>query len=132
MKMTVVSILVLLPSCSGYYVQQNRFKQQEYSTFEIPGHCVIYGTVYLSTYEGEKALGRNCDVYLNPLTSVSKEWLDAFIINGNRVRSNCTEVTNIKFPFNEYECEPYLRKTRADEYGRFEFSDLPAGEYCLT
>ena len=63
--------------------------------------------------------GAGSTIYMNPVTTYSTEWFERMVVGGQRLQPPDARA-------------PSARQTIADSDGRFEFTDLPAGEYYLA
>ena len=117
---TLVALAVI--GCAGSYANPIRirapFIESEYAPFREPGSGSISGAVALNGAEG----GAGRTVYLDPATTYSAEWFDQ-MVRGHGV--NYMAPVDGRFL-------SYRRAAVADGSGRFEFRELPAGEYFLT
>lgn len=96
------------------------FNEAEYTPYAQPGTATITGEAFLKTRGGDVKKGAGNKVYLNPVTSYSTEWYQRGVLGGQLLE-----------PADE-RARPFFRETLADSDGRFEFQNLPAGEYYLA
>lgn len=93
---------------------------EEYARYRGTGTAVIYGEAFLRTRGGNVKKGTGSKVFMNPVTTYSTEWFERQVIGGQLLEAA------------DERARPYLRETIADSDGRFEFIDLPAGDYYLV
>lgn len=151
MKMLMVTMVVLVGLLSGciysapnvQYIQRIPFPEEEYS--KLPkmgtGSATIKGQVFLLDKSGQRRYGSQPDVLLGPVlgttkrsdvllaavTSYSKQIYD---VMGNVEFSTWT-VSIPKFSPGDLRCLAYQTFVIADEIGRFEFNNVPPGQYYL-
>lgn len=99
------------------------FTEAEYAPYLKPGTGRIAGQAFLKTVGGDVKYGAGDDVYLNPVTSLNTEWFAKGVLAGKPVGR--TRPDQIK-------SSTYERHAVADAEGRFEFENLPSGNYYLT
>lgn len=95
------------------------FPTSEYYALARTGRGTIKGTIYLSDSYGSRVLGAGTRLYLNPITSYSKQWYVESYLGGNRMQKADSRLFN------------YLKFTAADSNGRFAFYGVPNGSYYL-
>lgn len=95
------------------------FVEAEYAPYAKPGTAQIDGQAFIKTHSGEVKFAAANWVYLTPLTSYSAEWFRVRVLNNRRIEPPDARL------------EKYQRRTKADGEGRFQFKNLPAGEYYL-
>lgn len=122
---SVLSALVLglATGCAHgprYYPRDMPFVEEEYAPYARRGSATIQGVAYLETSSGRVILGAGSRVYLNPVTSYSREWFDRYVREGLLLEDPDPRL------------DRYVRETRANRYGRFRFEGVPAGEYYLA
>ncbi len=71
------------------------------------------------TINGQRVHGKNTRLYLNPVTSYSKQWYQESYIGGKKLSKADARLYN------------YLRFTTSDADGKFSFFEIPAGKYYL-
>lgn len=96
------------------------FHEADYALYAGEGTASIVGQAVLKLPDGEVMKGEGCQVQLTPVTPYSKEWFDRSIV--------LRQVLDAPDP----RIHAYIRNTVADKEGRFEFTNLPPGEYYLT
>jgi len=105
-----------LPSRS---VQRVPFPVQEYRQLARSGKGTIEGHIYLQDAYGTKIPGAKTRLYLNPVTSYSRQWYQQSYINGEKMGKADSRLFN------------YLRFTASDDQGAFAFYGVPSGSYYL-
>lgn len=101
-------------------VARIEFPVDEYRTLARSGKGTIKGKIYLSnSYGGSKVLGAGTRLYLNPMTSYSKQWYEVSYIGGQKMQKADSRLFN------------YLRFTAANNDGSFAFYGVPSGRYFL-
>lgn len=96
------------------------FDETEYAPYAGEGSCAIEGQAFLKTRAGDVKYGAGNDVWLNPVTTYSREWFERNVIGHEALEPADPRV------------ERYARKTVADGEGRFRFEKLPPGEYYIA
>ncbi len=104
---------------SSSVVQRIPFPQQEYSRLARSGSATVSGTVYVIAPSGEKVVGKQTRLYLNPVTSYSRQWYEQSYLGGHKMDKADPRLYN------------YLRFTTSDNQGRFSFYGVPPGRYYL-
>lgn len=121
--MKVVWWSVLLSSlCAvgcGPAARQATFNEAEYLPYGHPGSASIAGQAFLKTRSGDVKYGAGNDVYLNPVTSYSTEWWNRSVVRGEKLEPPDDRAGR------------YLKTVIADGEGRFEFKNLPPGDYYV-
>ncbi len=95
------------------------FPVEEYNTLERTGKGTIQGYIYLQDAYGTKINGAKTRLYLNPVTSYSKQWYKESYIGGRKMGKADSRLFN------------YLKFTASDESGAFAFYGVPTGKYYL-
>ncbi len=84
------------------------------------GSSTISGRVYLiNSIDDEQVIKRNLKLYLNPVTSYSRQWYEHSYLEGYKMTPPDKRLYN------------YLKFTTTDSNGEFSFFGVPAGEYYL-
>jgi len=68
----------------------------------------------LITINGQNVYGKNTRLYLNPVTSYSKQWYQESYISGKKLSKADPRLYN------------YLRFTASDSNGKFSFFEIPS------
>lgn len=100
-------------------VQRIQFPLLEYLILNTEGTGIVKGQAFLKTRGGDVKMAAGNEIILNPVTSYSNQWYDAYLLN-----KSLTE------PDPRY--DQYVIKTIADADGKFEFINVPPGEYYLV
>jgi hypothetical protein len=107
---------------SGGVVQKLKrmpFPVEEYYALPQRGQGTIHGSVYLKDHYGSYVIGSMTRLYLNPITSYSKEWYEKSYLGGQQMEQADSKLYN------------YLKFTTSDSNGRFSFYGVPNGAYYL-
>ena len=100
-------------------MERIEFPISEYNSLPRSGRGTVKGQIYLSDSYGSKVVGAGTRLYLNPLTSYSKQWYIESYLGGNRMQKADARLFN------------YLKFTAADSKGNFAFYGVPNGSYYL-
>ena len=117
-SLTLILIVLLLTGCGG--MQRVVFPESELAALKLQGETVISGKVFLIDQFEEEQFGEETSVYLEPVTSYSKQWYE------------------IKYQQNKSlaEADPryekYLKRVTSDKEGKFSLSGVAPGEYLLN
>ncbi|MDQ7046651.1 MAG: carboxypeptidase regulatory-like domain-containing protein [Sulfurovum sp.] len=95
------------------------FPSSEYNRLARTGKGTVRGTIYLKDSYEKGILGANTRLYLNPLTSYSKQWYKESYLGGAKMTKADSRLFN------------YLKFTASDENGKFAFYGVPSGSYYL-
>jgi hypothetical protein len=95
------------------------FPTSEYYSLPRSGRATIKGTIYITDSYGNRVLGAGTRLYLNPVTSYSKQWYVESYLGGNRMQKADSRLFN------------YLKFTAANSSGKFAFYGVPNGSYYL-
>jgi len=95
------------------------FPIEEYSKLSKKGRGTVNGKIYLDNNYGTKIYGKNTRLYLNPVTSYSKQWYEQSYLAGNKLTKADKRLYN------------YLKFTTSDDNGNFSFYGIATGEYYL-
>ncbi len=124
MKKIILLLLVLcLMGCQPIikkYPRNAQFYEDEYNPYDKSGTGIIQGQAFLKTRGGDVKYGAGNIVTMNPVTSYSTEWFEFSV--KKHIPLEEPDPRTLK----------YNRQTVADGEGRFEFNDLPAGEYYIA
>ena len=96
------------------------FVPSEYEPYDRPGTGSITGQAFLKTRGGEVRFCAGEPVSLNPVTTYSREWWNVVVLGRRELAPP------------DSRAERYHRTTIADAEGRFQFRNLPAGEYLAA
>jgi hypothetical protein len=95
------------------------FPTSEYYSLPRSGRGTIKGTIYITDSYGSRVLGAGTRLYLNPITSYSKQWYIESYLGGYRMQKADARLFN------------YLKFTAANSNGEFAFYGVPNGSYYL-
>lgn len=96
------------------------FPINEYNQLKKLGNATVRGSIYLNNdYDKKRILGSNTRLYLNPVTSYSKQWYYQSYLAGYKMEKADSRLFN------------YLRFTSANTQGQFAFYGVPPGKYYL-
>lgn len=96
------------------------FPATEYSRLAHKGRGTVRGVIYLDDGYGAKIYGKNTRLYLNPVTSYSRQWYNESYIKGYKLSKADARLYN------------YLKFTTSDGNGRFAFFGIPSGSYYVV
>jgi hypothetical protein len=100
-------------------VQRIPFPVDEYKSLAKTGSATVDGHIYITTSGGNKVVGKNTRLYLNPVTSYSTQWFNKSYLGGAKMSKVDPRLFN------------YLKFTTSDSSGKFEFLNVPSGSYYL-
>lgn len=100
-------------------MERVRFPIEEYNHLAKVGNSTIKGSIYLKNAYNKHVVGANTRLYLNPVTSYSKQWYHESYLGGHKMEKADSRLFN------------YLRFTTANEQGAFAFYGVPVGKYYL-
>ncbi len=115
--LAVVLVLPALVACSSR--KQETINQREYAPYRGTGTARITGQVSLTLDSGQVLYGSACQVRLTPVTTESTRFMNDVVKAG--------AVKNWK---DAPDAVWWL--AQADDEGRFQFADVPAGSYYVT
>jgi len=95
------------------------FPVDEYNRLARTGSATIKGSIYLISPTGEKIYGKQTRLYLNPVTSYSRQWYNESYLGGRKMAKADPRLFN------------YLKFTTSDKNGHFAFYGVPAGNYYV-
>jgi hypothetical protein len=95
------------------------FPLPEYYALTQIGKGTIEGNIYLTDSYGRQVVGGDTRLYLNPVTSYSKQWYNKGYLAGRKMESADGKLFN------------YLKFTSSNYEGRFAFYGVPKGRYYL-
>lgn len=95
------------------------FPVSEYNRLPRSGNATVKGSIYVVGPSGERIYGKQTRLYLNPLTSYSRQWYQESYLGGKKMAKADSRLFN------------YLRFTTSDINGHFAFYGVPAGRYYL-
>jgi hypothetical protein len=95
------------------------FPVSEYKHLARTGKGTVKGTIYIRDAYDKRIVGANTRLYLNPITSYSKQWYKESYIGGYKMEKADDRLFN------------YLRFTASNSDGKFAFYGVPTGSYYL-
>ncbi len=95
------------------------FPVDEYKKLPKSGNSTVRGTLYVVNAQGERIVGKRTRLYLNPVTSYSRQWYKESYLAGRKMGKADSRLFN------------YLRFSTSDTNGHFNFYNVPAGRYYL-
>jgi len=91
----------------------------EYNRVVRRGRATVRGEIYLDDGYGKKIFAKNTRLYLNPVTSYSKQWYHESYIKGYKLTKADSRLYN------------YLKFTTSDNNGKFAFYGVGNGRYYI-
>lgn len=99
--------------------QRRPFDPAEYKYIKINGSATLNGKIFVPTRNGENKPGAGSEITLNPATSYSEEFYIKSVQNGIPIEEADLRVLK------------YIKKTVADDSGKFDFKNISAGKYYI-
>ncbi len=110
-------VVILSARASGVAAE---FPEPQYSQLTKTGRTELAGQAFLKTRGGEVRYAAGNSVFLEPATKYAKDYYKGQGLNPYPLSAADTRAA------------AYSRTTTADAEGRFEFKDVPAGDYFLV
>ena len=95
------------------------FPVSEYNALIRTGKGTIKGSVYVNNSYNQRVVGAGTRLYLNPITTYSRQWYNDSYIGGYKMEKADSRLFN------------HLRLTAAGNNGKFAFYGVPSGNYYL-
>jgi hypothetical protein len=95
------------------------FPQEEYNRLARTGNATIKGSISIIDATGQRIYGKQTRLYLNPVTSYSRQWYRESYLGGKKMAKADPRLFN------------YLKFTTSDKSGHFAFYGVPAGSYYV-
>ena len=95
------------------------FPISQYNRLLRRGRATVRGQIYLDDGYGKKIFAKNTRLYLNPVTSYSKQWYHESYIKGYKLTKADSRLYN------------YLKFTTSDNSGKFAFYGVANGAYYI-
>ncbi len=95
------------------------FPIAEYNSLPRSGKGTVKGSIYVKDAYDKRVVGAGTRLYLNPVTSYSKQWYKESYIGGYKMEKADDRLFN------------YLRFTASNTKGEFAFYGVPTGSYYL-
>jgi hypothetical protein len=119
-KFYLLFSLAIIIGCTPVIQVSSPFMEDELAPFTKDGTSTIYGQAFLKTKGGDIKYGAGETIYLIPSTTYTKELMSKAAEKGGGFFANA-----------DPRIKQYIRTTTADGEGRFEFINLPKGDYYL-
>lgn len=127
-KYFVFLFILFISSCSSTVTTTNSFSSSDAAFINESGQAIINGQAFLRRNDGIVVYAAGSDVILVPSTTYSQERMTA-IYQGKKA---AYLLRNVKFENDSAEYKNYIKSTKADGEGKFEFSDLAPGSYFIV
>jgi len=106
---------------SDELIERMPFPVEEYKYVKKRGRSTVSGKIYLeNSYTSEKVTGGKLKLWLNPVTSYSRQWYQESYLGGYKLSKTDKRLYN------------YMKFTYSDNSGKFDFYGVPKGEYYLV
>ncbi len=112
--------MIITDEAGQQKVKRISFPVAEYARLPKTGKGTIRGAIYLADSYNRKIFGASTRLYLNPLTSYSRQWYKESYLGGYSMDESDSRLFN------------YLRFTASDAQGNFAFYGVPSGRYYLV
>lgn len=103
----------------GEVVPRIEFPVKEYQVLRRSGRGTVKGRIYVEDMSGKQVVGSKTRLYLNPVTSYSKQWYEESYLGGKKMGEADSRLFN------------YLKFTASDNDGNYAFYGVPSGKYYL-
>ncbi len=105
---------------NGQIMERMTFPEDEYRGIKKTGRSTVSGKIYLINSNTEEViLGKNLKLYLNPVTSYSRQWYNESYLSGYKMSEVDRRLYN------------YLKYTSSNDSGEFDFYGIAQGDYYL-
>ncbi|MCH9740318.1 MAG: hypothetical protein K0U38_05710 [Epsilonproteobacteria bacterium] len=105
---------------NGEVMERMAFPLDEYKYLKKTGRSTVSGKVYLTnSHTEENILGKKLRLYLNPVTSYSRQWYNESYLGGYKMSTV------------DRRLNAYLKLSYSNESGEFDFFGIPQGSYYL-
>jgi len=105
---------------NGETMERMAFPEDEYRYLKKIGRSTVSGKVYLvNSITEENILGKKIKLYLNPVTSYSRQWYEESYLGGYKMSPVDKRLYN------------YLKYTSSNNSGEFDFFGIAPGDYYL-
>jgi len=101
------------------YVKRIPFPVHEYNELDIDGSGIVRGKIYVSG-GGENLYGARARLYLNPITSYSRQWYEEAYLNGKKIGKADPRLYK------------YMKFTTTDRKGNYAFYGVADGGYYIA
>ena len=120
-KMAAALLAGLVGGCvPSPYDHKTPLREADYVAYLGEGTATIWGEVSVKMRAGDINNGTESSLYLIPVTAYSTEWLEHYIMGGHAI--NGPDPRSLRV----------ARVTVVGRNGRFQFRNLPAGDYYLS
>jgi hypothetical protein len=118
----IALLFCALVSCSIQHPQERTavYNPAELVPYSRTGTGKIIGQAFLKTVGGDVKYGAGNTVVIHPVTSLTTEWFSKVVVQG------------LPLVAGNPRADDYRRTTIADAEGRFEFDNLPQGDYYFS
>ncbi|NOR55661.1 MAG: carboxypeptidase regulatory-like domain-containing protein [Sulfurovum sp.] len=113
------SEMVIVENSENAKMARIPFPTSEYYALPRSGKGTIKGKIFVSDLYNEQVVGASTRLYLNPITSYSKQWYVESYLGGNKMQKADSRLFN------------YMKFTTANASGNFAFYGVPSGNYYL-
>jgi len=97
------------------------FPIDEYRHIKKNGRSTVSGSIYVeNSYNNAKIMGKKVKLYLNPVTSYSRQWYQESYLGGYKMSKSDRRIYN------------YLKYTVSNTDGKFNFFGIASGNYYLV
>jgi len=110
---------VITENAQQQKMERIAFPIAEYNRLPRSGKGTVKGSIYIKDAYGKRVIGAGTRLYLNPVTSYSKQWYTQSYIGGYKMQKADSRLFN------------YLRFTASNSSGDFAFYGVPSGKYYL-
>jgi len=102
-------------------IERMAFPVNEYRHIKKNGRSTVSGSIYVvNDHNAEKIMGKKVKLYLNPVTSYSRQWYQESYLGGYKMSKSDKRLYN------------YLKYTVSNTNGKFNFFGVARGNYYLT
>jgi len=116
---TTVSETMITEDMPVEKMERVTFPTAEYNRLARSGKGTVKGNIYVKDAYDKRVVGAGTRLYLNPVTSYSKQWYKESYIGGYKMEKADDRLFN------------YLRFTASNAEGGFAFYGVPTGSYYL-
>ncbi len=101
-------------------ISRTSFPTTEYQRLRRSGDMSVKGTIFITNLDGKKIYGKHTRLYLNPVTSYSRQWYRESYIGGHKMAKTDSRLYN------------YLKFTTSNARGKFAFYGVARGSYYVV
>lgn len=102
-------------------IERMAFPVSEYNRIRKIGRSTVSGSIYVENSDSsEKIMGKKVKLYLNPVTSYSRQWYQQSYLGGYKMSKSDKRLYN------------YLKYTVSNTNGKFNFFGVASGRYYLV